>query len=220
MKSATRRSIRWAQAGLLTNAVLVLGAEDDFFVYPGGLETTADTYRKGQTVTVTVHGIDMSLARDKVAKILAGAGGSSSQNQRAHETAATVLSWPAGTWLVGVAGAVVIGVGLWNLYRGLSRKFEDKWRTGEMGATARKWGGRVGTYGHVARAVVFGLIGVFVIRAALQYDPKEAIGLDGALQKLASAAYGPYLLGLTAAGLIAYGLYCLVDARYRDVSAG
>ncbi len=154
------------------------------------------------------------------AKILAGAGGSSSQNQRAHETAATALSWPAGTWLVGVAGAVVIGVGLWNLYRGLSRKFEDKWRTGEMGATARKWGGRVGTYGHVARAVVFGLIGVFVIRAALQYDPKEAIGLDGALQKLASAAYGPYLLGLTAAGLIAYGVYCLVDARYRDVSAG
>jgi hypothetical protein len=154
------------------------------------------------------------------AKILAGAGGSSSQNQRAHETAATVLSWPAGTWLVGLAGAVVIGVGLWNLYRGLSRKFEDKWRTGEMGATARKWGGRVGTYGHVARAVVFGLIGVFVIRAAMQYDPKEAIGLDGALQKLASTAYGPYLLGLTAAGLIAYGLYCLVDARYRDVSAG
>ena len=47
-----------------------------------------------------------------------------------------------------------------------------------------------------------------------------AIGLDGALQKLAGAAYGPYLLGVTAAGLIAYGLYCLVDARYRDVSAG
>ena len=63
------------------------------------------------------------------------------------------------------------------------------------------------------------LIGVFVIRAAPQYDPKEAIGLDGALQKLAGAAYGPYLLGLTAAGLIAYGLYCLADAHFRDVSA-
>jgi hypothetical protein len=58
-----------------------------------------------------------------------------------------------------------------------------------------------------------------VIRAAIQYDPSEAIGLDGALQKLAAADYGPYLLGLTAAGLIAYGVYCLVDARYRDVSA-
>ena len=154
------------------------------------------------------------------AKILAGAGGGGSQDEKAHQATATLLSWPAGTWLVGVGGAVAIGVALWNLYRGLSRKFEDKWRTGEMGATARKWGGRAGAGGHVARAVVFGLIGVFVIRAALEYDPKEAIGLDGALEKLASAAYGPYLLGVTAAGLLAYGLYCLVDARYRDVSAG
>lgn len=153
-------------------------------------------------------------------KILAGDGGGGSQNQRAHETAATLLSWPAGTWLVGIAGAIVIGVGLWNAYRGLSRKFEDKWRTGEMGGAARTWGGRAGVVGHLARGVVFTLIGAFVIKAAVQYDPKEAIGLDGALQKLAAAAYGPYLLGLTAAGLIAYGLYCLVDARYRDVSAG
>jgi uncharacterized protein DUF1206 len=154
------------------------------------------------------------------AKILAGAGGGGSQDAKAHQTTATFLSLPAGTWLVGIGGAIVIGVGLWNFYRGISGKFEDRWRTGEMGATARRWGGRVGTAGHVARAVVFGLIGVFVIKAALQYDPKEAIGLDGALQKLAAAAYGPWLLGLTAAGLLAYGLYCLVDARYRDVSAG
>jgi uncharacterized protein DUF1206 len=154
------------------------------------------------------------------AKIVAGAAGSGSQDEKAHRATATLLSWPAGTWLVGIGGAVVIGVGLWNLYRGLARKFENKWRTGEMGATARTWGSRAGTVGHVARAVVFGLIGVFVIKAALEYDPKEAIGLDGALQKLASATYGPYLLGVTAAGLLAYGFYCLVDARYRDVSAG
>ena len=141
--------------------------------------------------------------------------------ERARRTRrpAIVLSWPAGTWLVGLGGAILIGVGLWNAYRGLARKFEDKWNTGHMGAAARRWGGRAGVVGHLARAVVFTLIGVFVIRAALQYDPKEAIGLDGALQKLASAAYGPYLLGLTAAGLIAYGLYCLADARFRDVSA-
>ena len=151
--------------------------------------------------------------------ILLGDGGGSSQNAKAHKSTAVVLSWPAGTWLVGLGGAILIGVGLWNAYRGLARKFEDKWTTGHMGPAARRWGGRVGVVGHLARAVVFTLIGVFVIRAALQYDPKEAIGLDGALQKLASADYGPYLLGLTAAGLIAYGLYCLADARFRDVSA-
>jgi hypothetical protein len=151
--------------------------------------------------------------------ILLGDGGGSSQNAKAHHTTALVLSWPAGTWLVGIGGVILIGVGAWNAYRALTCKFEDEWSTGHMGAGARRWGRRAGVVGHLARAVVFTLIGVFVIRAALQYDPQEAIGLDGALQKLASADYGPYLLGLTAAGLIAFGLYCLADARFRDVSA-
>ena len=153
-------------------------------------------------------------------KILFGSGGGQSQTGKAHKTTALVLSWPAGTWLVGIAGAVVVGVGLWNFYRGVSRKFEDKWRTGEMGRQARKWGGRAGLVGHVARAIVFSLIGIFLVKAAIDFNPKDAIGLDGALRKLADASYGPYLLGLTAAGLIAYALYCFVDAHYRDVSAG
>lgn len=151
-------------------------------------------------------------------KILVGAGTSESQNQRAHKAAAAILGWPGGTWIVGLVGAAIVGAGLWNLYRGLSRNFEDKWRVGGMSMAARTWGGRAGVLGHLARAVVFTLIGIFVVRAALDYNPKDAIGFDGALQKLAHASYGPYLLGLTAAGLICYGLYCFVDARYRDVS--
>ena len=151
-------------------------------------------------------------------KILTGSGAQQSQNAKADQTAATILTWPAGTWIVGIAGAAIIGAALWNLYRGVSRKFEDRWRTGEMNHGARKWGSRVGVAGHLARAVVFGLIGIFVVKAALDFDPKAAIGLDGALQKLAHTSYGPYLLGLTAAGLICYGVYCFVDARYRDVS--
>ena len=150
-------------------------------------------------------------------KILLGDGGGDTQNERAHKTAAEILGWPAGTWLVALAGAILIGIGLWNAYRGVTTKFEKRWRA--MGAAARTWGRWIGLAGHLARGVVFTLIGAFVIRAAIQYDPEEAIGLDGALQKLARADYGPYLLGLTAAGLIAYGAYCLVDARYRDVSA-
>lgn len=152
--------------------------------------------------------------------IVAGAGGGQSQNQKAHQTTATVFDWPAGRWLVAIAGIVAAAVGLWNLYRGLARKFEDKWKSGEMSATQRRWASRVGLAGHVARFVVFAMVGVFVTKAALDYDPKEAIGIDGALQKLAQATYGPWLLGLTAAGLVCYGAYCLVDARFRDVSAG
>ena len=64
---------------------------------------------------------------------------------------------------------------------------------------------------------MFGLIGWFLVKAALEFDADEAVGLDGALAKLVNAPYGPILLGLTAAGLIAYGLFCAAQARYRDV---
>jgi hypothetical protein len=63
--------------------------------------------------------------------------------------------------------------------------------------------------------VVFGLVGVFLIRAAIDYNPNQAVGLDGALAKLANASYGPFVLGIVAAGLIAFGIYSLSDARYR-----
>jgi hypothetical protein len=151
-------------------------------------------------------------------KILVDAGGNQSQNTKAHKTAAAILSWPGGTWIVGVVGSAIVVAGLVNVYRAVSTSFEDRWRTGEMGATARKWGKRVGVAGHLARGVVFGLIGVFVVKAAVDYNPKDAIGFDGALQKLAHSSHGPYLLGVTAVGLVCYALYCLVDARYRDVS--
>lgn len=152
-------------------------------------------------------------------KILLGDGdGRESQDDKAQQTTATILDWPAGRFIVCAAGVVIIGVGLWNAYRGLARTFEDKWRSG-LSHVARKWGGRAGVVGHLARAVVFGLIGIFLMHAAIDFDPNDAIGLDGALRKLAEAGYGSYLLGVTAAGLVCYGLYCLVDARYRDVSA-
>ena len=152
-------------------------------------------------------------------KVLTGAH-SESQTAKAHKSTAIVLAWPGGTWIVGVAGAILVAVGLWNLYRGLARKFEDKWRVSRLGPAVRKWGSRAGVLGHVARFVVFALIGGFLVKAAVDYNPRDAIGLDGALQKLAHHSYGPWLLGLTAAGLIAYGVYCLVDAMLRDVSAG
>lgn len=153
-------------------------------------------------------------------RILMGSGGGQSQNQEARSTTAGVLDWPGGRWLVGLAGLAIIGAGAWNAYKGAAGKFEEDWRMGQMSKTERQWGGRVATAGHLARAVVFALIGIFLTKAALEYDPDEAIGLDGALQKLAEASYGALLLGVTAAGLICYALYCLVDARYRDVSVG
>lgn len=81
----------------------------------------------------------------------------------------------------------------------------------------RKWITGIGTFGHLARMVVLGLVGIFLIKAAVDYNPSKAIGLDGALAKLANHSYGSYLLGLVALGLVAFAIYSLSDARYRRI---
>jgi hypothetical protein len=140
---------------------------------------------------------------------------SGSANEK--EQTAKVLDWPAGRWLVGAFGVGLVCWGIGSLYRGVTRKFKDDLRTEQMSARAENWVTRIGVVGYLARAVVYALIGVFFIRAAWQYDPDEALGLDGALQKLADQTFGPLLLGVVAAGLFAYGVFYFVRAAYREV---
>ena len=147
-------------------------------------------------------------------EILLGSGGSSGN---ANKTTAGVFAWPAGPWLVGIAGAVLVGVGLYQGYRGLSKDFLKDSKTEQMSPQVRRWIEWIGTFGHLARMVVFCLVGAFLINAAIDYNPNKAVGLDGALAKIADASYGPFLLGIVAAGLIAFGVYSLTDARYRRI---
>ena len=146
--------------------------------------------------------------------ILLGSGGGSGSTSK---TTAGVLGWPAGTWLVGIAGGVMIAIGVYQGYRGIARDFLDDSKTEQMSPRIRTWIEWIGCFGHLARAVVFGLVGVFLIKAAVEFQPGNAVGLDGALAKLAHASYGPFALGIVAAGLVAFGLYSLTDARYRRI---
>jgi hypothetical protein len=148
-------------------------------------------------------------------EILIGSGSSSSAN--AKSSTAGALGWPGGQWIVGAIGLVMIGVGLYQGYKGITQKFLEESKTEEMSPRVRKWIGRVGTAGHLARAVVFALIGAFLVKAAVEYNPNTAVGLDGALAKVANQSYGSVLLGIIAAGLIAFALYSLSDARYRRI---
>ena len=148
--------------------------------------------------------------------ILLGSG-SSADSGNASKTTAGVLGWPGGTWLVGIAGVVLIGIGLYQGYRGLSKDFLKDSKTEQMSPRVRSWIEWIGSFGHLARMIVFGLVGVFLIKAAIDYNPNKAVGLDGVLAKLAGASYGPFLLGVVAAGLIAFGVYSLSDARYRRI---
>lgn len=147
-------------------------------------------------------------------EILLGSGASSGGAQK---TTAGVFGWPAGSWLVAIAGVVLIGVGLFQGYRGISRDFLEDSKTEEMSPRTRNWIRRIGTLGHLARMVVFCLVGAFLVHAAVDYNPNRAVGLDGALAKIDQASYGPLLLGLVTAGLMAFGIYSLSDARYRRI---
>jgi hypothetical protein len=145
-----------------------------------------------------------------------------SNSVAASETAerdwtARVLDWPAGTWMVQAAGLGAIGAGLYIGYRGLSGKFRKRLKSLEMGPAVRLWVRGVGTVGNVARMLIALMIGVFLIAAARNHDPEQAVGIDGALKRLADRPYGPTLLVLVALGLAAYGVYSFAEARYRRV---
>ncbi|HEV3498628.1 MAG TPA: DUF1206 domain-containing protein [Actinomycetes bacterium] len=131
---------------------------------------------------------------------------------------ARVLDWPAGTWLVQGVGVGILGAGLYIGWRGVSGKFRKRLKALEMGKAERRWVRAIGTFGNVARMLVTLVIGVLLIVAARQHDPGQAVGIDGALKHLAERSYGPLLLVMVAAGLGAYGLYSLAEARYRRVA--
>jgi hypothetical protein len=179
-----------------------------------GDDATGIGKRLGQAGKAVLYGALAAIT----ASFLFDSGSSSSGGGQTEEKAtAVVLDWPGGRWIVGGIGLAFIGAGIFNAYRALSGSFRDKLREEQMSGAERPWYTAFGVAGHLARAVVFALIGVFVLRAAYQYDPDEAIGLDGALQKLAGEAYGAWLLGAVALGLGMYGLFCLVEAKYREV---
>ena len=112
---------------------------------------------------------------------------------------------------------MLIGVGLYQGYRALARKFLDEANTDQMSRQVKRAYEVLGIFGHLARMVVFGLTGYGLLGAAIEFDPHKAVGLDGALRELADHSYGPFLLGIVAAGLIGFALFSTAEARFRRV---
>jgi hypothetical protein len=170
--------------------------------------------RAGYLVSGLIH---VALAVGAM-RLLLGSGTRESGDAAAGSWTAWLMGQPFGAWLVGIVGGIVICVGLAQLYEfAYKAQFRRYLRLDEMDQERELWVTRLGRFGYGARSVVFGLIGAFLILAALNADPGQARGLDGALQSLAQASYGPWLLGVVAAGLAAYGLYCFEEARYRKI---
>ncbi|MDQ1628577.1 MAG: hypothetical protein QOI54_2321 [Actinomycetota bacterium] len=142
------------------------------------------------------------------------ATGSSSSSSQAGWTA-KALDHTGGKTLVVIAGLVIIGIAAGLTWRGLKTDFEKHLDRSRMSARTYDVVRRLGQAGYVARGVVFALVGIFVIKAALDHQPGKAGGFDVALKSVATAPYGPVLLMATAVGLICFGAYCAAEARFR-----
>lgn len=139
-----------------------------------------------------------------------GSSGSSS-GERSAEATATVLEWPMGRWLVIGAGLAVVAIALYIVKKHVvDREFLQR-----MSITSTSWIAGFGRFGYAARAVAYGLIGWFLVRAGLTYDAEKANGLSGTLLEVSGETWGRLLLWAVAVGLLAYGVFTLAEAKYR-----
>jgi hypothetical protein len=143
--------------------------------------------------------------------------GNGSGDGNEQQQTAGVFERPFGRYIVYAAGLAFLGAAAFNGWRAVTCKFNKKLKTGEMNDAEEAAVTGIGILGHLARMVVFALVGAFLFKAAWEYDSKQARGLDGALLEVAQAPYGGPLLGAVAVGLLAYAAYCLVQARYRRI---
>lgn len=140
-------------------------------------------------------------------------GGSSSSSEQSSDVTATLLQSGGGRVLVAVIGLVVVGVGIYHAVKGARKKFLAD-LAGNAGGDVGRAVVRLGQVGYLAKGVALVVVGLLFVVAAVQSDPSEATGLDGALTTLGEQPGGPVVLVLVGIGFVAYGLYSFARARY------
>lgn len=144
-------------------------------------------------------------------------GGSRSSDAQSRDLTARAMDVPAGRWLVGAAGIGIVVAGVWIGVQALRRHYHEELKPGALSPRTRRLVDVTGVGGGVARALVFAVAGVFVVRAAADHRPERTKGLDDTLRSFADAPFGPWLLALVAAGFVLFGLFSFALARWRRV---
>jgi hypothetical protein len=152
-----------------------------------------------------------------VLSFAAGGRGGSSSDKQSRDVTARALEMPGGQWIVGVAGAGVVVVGVWIAGRAVLRTYREDLKLGEMSRRVRRAVDVTGVVGGAARGLVFAAAGAFAVRAALDYQPDRAKGLDDTLRSFSDTPMGPWLPACVAAGLVLFGVFSCAMARWRKV---
>ena len=149
--------------------------------------------------------------------VLHRSSGGKSSDTKTQDWTARLLAHPGGIFLVVLAGLIVLGVAGFFFFQAITAHFREKLNLTGAHAAERQWVVPLGRCGYAALGVVDAIIGIFLIIAAVRHNAGAAKGVGGALAEITQRPYGAALLGLVALGLIAYGAYSLVEARYRQL---
>ena len=128
-----------------------------------------------------------------------------------------LFSMPGGRIALGLVGLGVVGFGLFELFRAIKKRVGREFARSDLPAARYRLVMRIARMGHGARGVVFAIIGVSLIAAAIDAKPSEVHTIGDALHDLASQRFGSVLLGFVAIGLMAYGVHQLCVARYAQI---
>lgn len=133
-------------------------------------------------------------------------------DEKEQEATAALLDKPLGRWVVVAVGVTLLGMAAYNGWRAVSGSYAK-----DLPRKPSRWARPFAVAGLLARMALFGVVGAFLLRAAAQSDPDQAVGLDGALHRVAGGWLGTSALLALAVGLIAFGVFCAFQARYRKV---
>jgi hypothetical protein len=215
----TLRSQPFGQAVLWAIAVGLVG-----YVVWRLVEAFADPEQRGQGTKALIRRLGLAISGLVYAglavftvRLVTGSGAGGNQDQSQESTAA-VMQYEWGIWVVALIGIGFIAVAAYQGYRAYATKFEQDWRTDQMSPVVRHWSVALSRFGIAARAVSFALIGWFFVQAAYRADPSEARGLDGALHEFYDEPHGAVWLALIGIGFICYGVYCALNAKYKQIT--
>jgi hypothetical protein len=143
-----------------------------------------------------------------------------SEQQQDSGITADMLRTGWGRLLLILVGVLALAAGVEAGRRSVRLDFRERFAAEHMSRPLAVLTRALGGFGCSARCVVFVLVGFFVLKAVVLASATQTKGLDAVFRLVASSPYGSWLLGLLASGLLCYGLYCLLEARYRDLTPG
>lgn len=186
----------------------------------GGAGATAGTRAKGvaRRVGKVLNGLLHAALVVYAVGLLTGASGGNEADGTKGWTA-QLMSWPAGPWLVGAAGVGIFVFAATQMRCAWKSKLDEQLELDRMGPRLKMWAVQLSRVGIAARAVVFALVSAFLVTAAVRTDPNQAKGLGDALASVLSWRFGSAVLAVIAVGLMAYGVYEMIEARYRRIDA-